>query len=228
MNRAISRTTFVFTSVFVCAALLAALASCAGSPSIGTPADQASLAERQFQQGIDRAPTPDTLYAMARILAAQGREAECQSVLQRIIHDAPNYMPAYNDLAELHMRQRKLDQAIDTLQIGLKVAPRQAVLINNLGMCRMLQHEYGKALDEFTRAAGIAPDDTRFRANMAAALGMDGRYDEALALYMQIGSPADAHFNIAVLAEARKDQARADEEYNLAILTAGPGDERGK
>jgi Flp pilus assembly protein TadD len=178
--------------------------------------DDAASAQSDFDQAADRAPTPGTLYAMARILAAQGRDAECQSVLTKIIALQPDYMAAYNDLAELQMRQRKIDQAVGTLGAGLKIAPQQAVLLNNMGMCYMLKGQYEDSLTWFTRAAGAAPDDTRFRANMAMALGMSGRYDESLALYQQITTAADAHYNLGVLADSRKDHERAVKEYELA------------
>ncbi len=175
---------------------------------------------------MDRAPTPNTLYAMSRILAAQHRDGECAAVLTKIIQERPDYMPAYNDLAELQMRQRQMDQAMATLHAGLKVSAHQPVLLNNLGMCHLMRSQYEEALDSFTRAAALAPDDTRYRANMAVALGLLGRYDEALALYEQVGSLADAHYNLGVLAESRRDHTRAQTEFARAKTLQAAADAR--
>ena len=49
------------------------------------------------------------------------------------------------------------------------------------------------------------------------ALGMLGRYEEALAVYEQVVLPARAHYNVAVLAEARNDTDRAEVEYAIAM-----------
>ena len=179
-------------------------------------AEEAIQAQEAFEQATDRAPSAKTLYAMARVLSGQHREADSQAILTKVIHEHPDYLPAYIDLAELQMRARKIDDAIATLDAGLKVAPRQGVLLNDLGMCNLLKGKYQEALDYFTQAAGTNPDDCRYRANMATALGMQGRYDEAFNLYAQIGSDGDAHYNIAVLAEARQDGERADWEFQQA------------
>ncbi|MGB6909635.1 MAG: tetratricopeptide repeat protein [Methyloceanibacter sp.] len=72
-------------------------------------------------------------------------------------------------------------------------------------MCMLVGDRYGEALSMFSEAAGIMPEDARYRANMAVALGMMGRYAEALSLYEQIMSSSDAHHNLAILREARND-----------------------
>jgi len=215
-----------FFPALACAMLAcAALPACQSSGAKPKPISQVSKEEQDFEQAVNRAPTATTLYAMARIFAAQHRDTDCQNILNKIIAEHPDYMPAYNDLAEVQMRQRHIDDAIATLNIALKTAPRQAIFLNNLGMCYLLKGEYEPALGYYTRAAGADPNDSRYRANMATALGMQGRYDEAFQLYCQIGAVADAHYNLAVLAEARKDQPRADQEFGLAKSLAASSKE---
>ncbi len=204
--------------ITIAAATLAALAACKSAPAAETASD-AAQAETEFAAAADRAPTARTLYAMARIFAAQRRDAECEAMLSKIIATYPGYAPAYNDLAELLLRQRQIARAQAVLDQGLRQNSRNPILLNNLGMCAMLNHRFDEALERFTEAAGMAPDDARFRSNAASALGMLGRYEEAEALYLQILTPADAHYNLGVLAEARGDKERAAQEY--ALFRAG-------
>ncbi len=184
-------------------------------------------AEAEFQSGAKRPPSAKTLYAMSKLMALQGRDSEAEYTLGKIVSEHPEFMPAYCDLAETQMRQRRIDQAMKTLTTGLRLAPNEAILLNNLGMCQMIKGEYDSALDAFTRAAAVVPDDARYRANMAVSLGMLGRYKESFALYEQVLPAADAHYNLGVLCEARKDNARAAEEYrqakNLKALEARSG-----
>jgi tetratricopeptide (TPR) repeat protein len=208
--------------ILACAAplialLLLAVGGCA-RPS-ATPAAQRpdSPDDAFFAEGAGRPPTLKTRYAMARLLGAQGKDNECAFILEQLIRERPQCLPAYSDLAELYMRHRRFDEAIRTLEAGLRVAQQQdPILVNNLGMCRMIEGDYDAALSAFSKADALAPDDARFKANHAAALGMLGRYDEALALYEQVLAPADAHFNLAVICEARQDLERAQAEYRLA------------
>jgi Flp pilus assembly protein TadD len=150
----------------------------------------------------DPPPTAKTLYAMGGILAAQGKEAECEFVLRRCVQEHSEFTPAYNSLAELQMRQGRIHEAIHTLTQALKVRPRDPVLLNNLGMCLLLCKEYEPALQHFTDAAGVVPENERYRNNMATALGLLGRHEEALALLQQILPREKAENNAEVLRKA--------------------------
>lgn len=149
----------------------------------------------------DRPPTPKTLYVMADILMTQGRDAQAEVLLKRIVAEDPQYFPAYNRLAELQIRQRRIPEAIAVLSSGLEVNPDDPVLLNNLGMCWLIRKEYSLALEYFTMAAGLAAENTRYRSNMATSLVLLGRRDEALALYEQILPKEEALENIQILCD---------------------------
>jgi Flp pilus assembly protein TadD len=193
-------------SSLVLAASALIISGCAGGPS-------ARDADRQFQSGADRAPTAQTLYNAARLMVDQGRDEEAIWTLKRVNRDYPAFSPAYCALAECHMRANRNGEAVTILNTGLQKAGEDAVLINNLGICAMMKGEYDTALAHFTRAAGLAPGNVRYRANMAAALGRMGRFDESLTLYKQVLPEVDSHYNVAVLAEGRNDKDRAAREY---------------
>ncbi len=159
----------------------------------------------------DRPPTAKTLYSMAQILATQGKDAECEFVLRRCLQDYPQFTPAYNSLAELQMRQGRIHEAEETLTTALKVRPRDPVLLNNLGMCLLLRKEYEPALARFTEAAGLVPENGKYRANMATALGLLGRREESQALLEQVLPRDKAQHNADVLRNAYDNKARPTE-----------------
>ena len=152
----------------------------------------------------DRPPTAKTLYVMADILASQGRDRETQFMLERIIKEYPDFFSAYNSLAELQMRHRRIPDAANTLLAGLQVNPNDPVLLNNLGMCQLIRKDYEKSLEYFTQAAGLAPENTRYRSNMATTLVLLDRRQEALALYEQILPKEEALENIKILCDSVK------------------------
>ncbi|HDZ20463.1 hypothetical protein LCGC14_0162240 [marine sediment metagenome] len=185
-----------------------------------------------------RPPSAQTLYSLARILAAQGKDKESQIVLVRCVQDYPNFMPAYCDLAELYLRNNRVGAAVAMLRSGLTVSPDDPVLLNNLGMCWLLTGEYETALARFTDAAAAANNDVRYRANMAVALGMLGRQDESAALFRQVLSEENAEYNLGVIREARgqsgasvettsavPDETTPDapEDQNMSAVTVTPG-----
>jgi len=192
---------------------------CVAQPPTKVPT-QNSPADDQFEAGVKRPPTAKTMYALAKILATQGRDAEAEIVLNRALRTDPRFLPAYCALAELQMRQRHVEKAMQIIRDGLKQAPSEPILINDLGMCQMVNGDPGAALTSFTCACGLAPDDHRYRTNMATALGLLGRYDEAMDLYLQVLSPTDAHYNLGVLCEARHDDKRAQLEFRSSAALA--------
>ena len=207
----------------VIALVLAAAATVSGCKSAEQTKSYAAppVDDDDFAKGANRPPTAETLYRMGRILAAQHKDDQCEAVLRNCIERFPQYMPAYAELAELQVRERKVGAAMTTLKDGLALQPKDAVLLNDLGMCHMLTSDYEGALAQFTAAHESEPDNARYTANMALATGMLGRYEHALTLYEQITKPAQAHYNVAVVAEARNDMDAANQYYAEARALDG-------
>jgi hypothetical protein len=179
--------------------------------SAGSSVNVSGEGDDSFEKGINRPPTPKTLYSLAQILESQGKDDQAEPILRRIVADEPRFMPAYCDLAELQMRQRRIEDAYRTLSAGLKISRDEPILLNNRGMCQVLLKDYEGAYANFTRASALRPDDARYRSNLAMTLAMLGRYDESYSLYTLVMSPQDARHNVALLAEAVGDTDRAEE-----------------
>ena len=207
-----------FHIAVVTVTLLAAFVSgCAQqAPRLPVP-DEAPVGESDFDKAADRPPTAKTLYVMAKLYASRGKDAEAEAALQRVIAENPTFIAAYCEMAETQLRQRRTNDAIATLNRGLKASARDPILLNDLGMCHLLKNDYANALSAFQQALTVRPDDARYRSNAAMALGMLGRYDEALAAYSTILPPADAHYNLGVICESRRDPERAAIEFRKSI-----------
>ena len=93
---------------------------------------------------------------MSRILVSQGKYDQGELVLARLIRKFPEFIPAYCDLAELLMRQGRVDDAVEGLSRGLQVAPRDPILLNNSGVCSILKGDYEGAQEALSRALAIA------------------------------------------------------------------------
>jgi len=182
--------------------------------------------DEAFQAGADLPPSPKTIYAVAKVYRAQRRDAQCESLLLKIVAENPRFLPAYCDLAEVQLRQRRIDEAQKTLERGLRVAPRDTVLRNDLGMCRLMKGDYEGALKSFTIAVASAPHDPRYRANMAVALGLLGRDEESMALYEQVLAPEEVASNLAILRRARHNITGGTNRGNVSTQPAENGESR--
>ncbi|TFG88844.1 MAG: tetratricopeptide repeat protein [Candidatus Atribacteria bacterium] len=160
-----------------------------------------------FDKGANQPPSVKTLYSLADILTKQGKNEQAEIVLKKIIKEHPEFLPAWNSLAESQMRQGRIDEAINTLSTALKIIPKDPVLLNNRGMCFMIRQDYNKALEMFAAAAGVKPENARYRANMAVSLVFLGRDDEAMSLYRQILPEDQAKHNLNIIRTAREKRA---------------------
>lgn len=167
-----------------------------------------------FENSRNPEPTPKTLYAIAEILAEQGKDSECEVVLRQILREHADYLPAYNSLAELFMRNGKTKEAVAVMLEGLRIQPNDPVMLNNAGMCWIMRREYDQALAMFTKAAGLKPENARYRANMAVALGLLGRKEESLALFKQILPEAQAEHNLNILCRNGETSKSGSKEKN--------------
>jgi Flp pilus assembly protein TadD len=189
----------------VCGCVLLVLSGCVESEqSVGGPASRLAVSKPTGEVNGDLPPSAMTLHSLAKILAAQGKDRECEFVLRTCVRQHPQFLPAYNNLAELFMRQGRANEAIEILSNALQINPRDPVLLNNLGMCYLVSRQYEKALANFTAAAGIVPGREKYRVNMATALGLLGRQDEAAALLEQVLSADAAAHDAQVLQKAHE------------------------
>jgi tetratricopeptide (TPR) repeat protein len=205
----------------VCGLTGGLLTGCAAPKKPGPAARAATnTGDAKWEAGLDRAPTPRTMLSLVRLLILQGKTAQAEAGLNRIIRQDPAFRPAYVELADLLMRQRRTRPAIEVLTAGLKVAPDDPILRNDLGIVYLAERKYAQALSAFEQASAAAPEDARYIANRGLALGMLGRYEDSLAAYGRVLSPPEAHHNLALLCRARGDVWRADHELSLADGTA--------
>ena len=179
----------------------------------------------EIASDVHQPPTAKTLYAMSRILTSQGRGDQGELVLLKLVAEYPGFIPAYCDLAEFRMRQGRLDDAVETLSKGLRIAPKDPTLLNNAGVCSLLRGDFEEALSNFSIAAEVMPREARYRANMALALGMMGRYDESLDLYKEVLPAEDAAHNLNVVREIRTTWNALSTQLERGVRTFARGDE---
>lgn len=175
-----------------------------------------NMATVSFEDAANYPPTAKTLFRMGRILAAQKRYRRAEGAYRNCIARYPGYLPAYESLAELYLRQQQMTSAKNVLREGLEAAPESSILRNNLGMCELRLGDYEQALVEFKAAAKVSPDDVRILTNVAVTTALLSRYDEALTLYKEIVPTGQAHYNIGVISDSHNDHERAKQEFALA------------
>ncbi|GGF37731.1 hypothetical protein GCM10011321_30850 [Youhaiella tibetensis] len=146
----------------------------------------------------------DISVAYAKALTAQGRFDQALNVIDATI------VPQQPDWNALSVKGAILDQmgrneeARRLYSQALMIAPQEASLEANLGLSYAMTNELATAETRLRRAVQMQGANSRVRQNLALVVGLQGRFDEARALYG---------------AELPPDQVEANMAYIRALLT---------
>jgi predicted CXXCH cytochrome family protein len=128
---------------------------------------------------LGNAERPESQLDLGALHEALGEREPARACYERAIHVAPDFVPAYVNLADLHRAAGREDESERALESGLAIDPDQPDLLHALGLLRVRQQRLPDALAPLARAA---PARSRYAYVYAVALDAAGRGDEAIEL----------------------------------------------
>ncbi|HHS82786.1 MAG TPA: tetratricopeptide repeat protein [Devosia sp.] len=147
---------------------------------------------------------PDVDVAYAKALAADGRFAQALNVINNTIRPETPDWNALSVKGAILDQMGQNEQARALYRQAMIMAPNEASLEANLGLSYAMTSELDKAESHLRLALRKRGANSRIRQNLALILGLQGRFDEARAIY---------------LAELPPDQVEANMAYIRALLT---------
>lgn len=175
--------------------------------SAGQPAQAASVLEGFV------ASDPNDIevrIAYAKALAAAGQFEQALNIIDRAISvERP-------DWAALSVKGAVLDQmgrnaeARQLYQQGLLYAPNEPALHANLGLSYAMTNDLVQAETHLGRAASLPGATGQVRQNLALVIGLQGRFDEARAIYASVLPEAEVEANMAYIRALLTQQNRWD------------------
>lgn len=141
----------------------------------------------------------DVLAAYGKALAASGELQPALDAVRRA------QTPEYPDWKLVSAEAAILDQLGQTQDArglyrqALDLKPNEPTVLSNLGMSYVLEGDL-KSAETYLRSAASQPGaDSRVRQNLALAVGLQGRFDEAEQIASQELSPEQAQANVSYL-----------------------------
>lgn len=175
---------------------------------VGGQADQAASV---LEAGLAAYPNDEQIrLAYAKALTAAGRFDQALAVLDDAID------PASPDWDALSVKGAVLDQmgrnaeARQLYQQALLEAPGEASLEANLGLSYAMTSELPAAEQHLRKAVRMRGASSQVRQNLALVVGLQGRFDEARALYSAELSPDQVEANMAYIRALLTQQNRWD------------------
>lgn len=132
-----------------------------------------------FQEGLNIAPSPITLLALANALAEQGRLADAINTLESWRARSPENIAVSVSLANLLMEMGFQEKASQIYEDVLSKDPENTLALNNIAWIKM-QLNTDKALEYAERAVVISPDSPQILDTLAVALFSRQSYERAL------------------------------------------------
>ena len=134
-------------------------------------------------------------------LTHHGRAADGERTLQRVVAAGQADWRVHSALGSALDQQGKFTEAREHYAIALEGGAKKLTVLNNIGMSYMLEGDL-KAAEATLREASSLPDggsEPRVRQNLALAVGLQGRFEEAREIASRDLPPATVEANLAYL-----------------------------
>jgi tetratricopeptide (TPR) repeat protein len=136
------------------------------------------------------AANPSMLMLAARAYATTGDLQRAEALLRQLLAADPAYLDAYSALAQLYVKQGRLDAALLEFEQLAKRQPRPVAALTLTGIILQGQGKNAEARDRFVRALELDPDAPVAANNLAW-------------LYAETGEQIDMALELALRAKAR-------------------------
>lgn len=183
------------------------------NPFTATELPMASTASHGgFSAATGLSSPVDQLLATASQQEHSGNSWQAIQSYRQALQWEPQNRKALISFARMKHRGGDFDGAIALYSQLLQIHPRDAVALNDLGLCLARKGDLTQAAIALQMAVQQAPDNKRYRNNLAVVLVESRRDRDALQVLQAAHGPAIAHFNLAWLMSQR---GRTEEAIGL-------------
>jgi eukaryotic-like serine/threonine-protein kinase len=138
-----------------------------------------------LREVVDRRPAAGFLMDLARMELRQGEVAAARTTLEDLLRRIPGHLGGERLLAQVELQSGSPARAAE-LYVGLLRRRRGFTELSNLGVARLLLGDWKGAAASLEEAYALAPKSAPAALNLADAMTLAGRRDEASALYAHV------------------------------------------
>lgn len=129
----------------------------------------------------------------------------------------PRSVSAILGLSRLDRLAGRMKEAEEHLQKAEKLKPNDPLVAAAWGEHYAATGRWTDAIARYRSAVQLAPNEAIFRHQLAVALTRSGQFDEGLAMFQNLVSPAEAHYNVGRLLQQQGKLLEAEVQYQKAV-----------
>jgi tetratricopeptide (TPR) repeat protein len=183
-------------------------------------AQQGKINEEMVKQAIDQykqiiakdAKDMESWLTLGRLYRVAGNSVESEKSYKQAMEIDPNSEEALTGLAVVYADIGDTKKSIEMLRVVTERNPSPRTLAA-LAQSYEQMRDYKSAAEVLKKAVEVAPENGRFKRELAQNLLFSERYDEALKLYMQLAAedPRDAQLQLRIseIYRQKRDFAKA-------------------
>jgi tetratricopeptide (TPR) repeat protein len=142
---------------------------------------------------------------------------QARRAYQQALELEPNYLPALKGLARVYIARNDEQRVVATFQQAIKLYPKDAGLVLELGMWHARRREWDAALIQLRTAHDLDPENRQCANMLGYCLARTGRFDESIAVFTKAGGEAQAHFNLARMLHHMQQDELSKQHAQLAL-----------
>ncbi len=174
----------------------------------------------------DRPEDAEVLTLRGIVYRERGLFADAEGDLKAALKIDPESADAHAALGILYDVQMRSEAEAEHRK-AVKLAPKNAAYLNNLGFSLYLRQHFKEAITVYESAARLAPLSRRVRTNLGFACAAVGDLRRAAREFQMGGTEAEAKNNLGFAYERRGDMANAYDLY-VEALRLDPKGERAR
>ena len=174
----------------------------------------------------DRPDDAEVLTLRGIVYRERGLFADAEGDLKAALKIAPDSADAHAALGILYDIQMRSEAEAEHRK-AVKLAPKNAAYLNNLGFSLYLRQKFKEAITVYESAARLAPLTRKVRTNLGFACAAVGDLRRAAREFQMGGTEAEAKNNLGFAYERRGDMANAYDLY-VEALRLDPKGERAR
>jgi Flp pilus assembly protein TadD len=152
-----------------------------------------------------------------RALLLDGLATEATALFEQARKGMPHDPRPLRFLAVIHADRHEVPEAIALLVEATKIDPNDAASWNNLGFLQLSQQDYDAARASCSRAVALDGVNSKYRMNLGYALVASGHEADALQAFRSAGDEAEAQTNLAIALELGGKSDEAIVHYQKAL-----------